>query len=263
MFKPMTKIVAVPLLVAACTTAVAVAAYQAQPGQGGKPLNLDLMKKAAVFPSQTPNPAGAMAGTASMPGAMGAMGAMGGMAADAEAKRIAEEERERESERERRLEIITKGVLLSKKDPNPLSKAVWKTLEEPISMPFPNDTSLDDVLKYIQQAIAGSKAPKGSASHPLPIYVNPRGLSEAEKSLQSTISINLEGIPLKTTLRLILEQLDLAYCVRDGVLVITSAESIGDEIDAAMCELEAAEQEGTAPQSQPGSQPPAPKPSGS
>ena len=29
-------------------------------------------------------------------------------------------------------------------------------------------------------------------------------------------------MPLKTTLRLLLKQLDLAYCVRDGVLIISS-----------------------------------------
>ena len=83
-------------------------------------------------------------------------------------------------------------------------------------MSFANETPLDDVLKYIKQATT-TKTYAG-----IPIYVDPKGLKEAEKSLTSTVSIDLEGVPLKTTLRLLLKQLDLAYCVRDGVLIISS-----------------------------------------
>ena len=53
----------------------------------------------------------------------------------------------------------------------------------------------------------------------------PVGLQEAERSLNSTIQIDLDGIPLKTTLRLILKQLRLDYYVEDGSLVITSEDT--------------------------------------
>lgn len=43
--------------------------------------------------------------------------------------------------------------------------------------------------------------------------------------MQSTVCLDLEGVPLKRTLYLCLNQLDLAYIVRDGVLIITSAAS--------------------------------------
>ncbi len=246
MLKSTTRLVAIPLLVAGCTTAVAVASYQAQNGQNGNPPHGDMTKK-ALFPGGTPLLPGPMMGPA--PGAMGAMGAM---AVDPEQKRIAQEEREREQAREQRLETIARGVMLQKKDPNPLSQAVWKMLETPVAMPFQNETSLDDVLKYIREAIAG---PKGSKAPGIPIYVNPKGLAEAEKSLQSTITINLEGIPLKTTLRLVLEQIDLGYCVRDGILIITSAEGVADEIDDALAEIEAEEAESSP---RPGSPEPSP-----
>ena len=53
---------------------------------------------------------------------------------------------------------------------------------------------LDDVLKHIKQA---TRTP----NHPdIPIYVDPLVLQEAERSLDSTVSIDLEGVPLKTTL---------------------------------------------------------------
>ena len=50
--------------------------------------------------------------------------------------------------------------------------------------------------------------------------------------------LDLEGVPLKTTLRLMLKQLGLAYCVRDGVLIISSVQGIIDELEEAQQELE-------------------------
>ena len=97
-------------------------------------------------------------------------------------------------------------------------------LDEPIAMNFANETPLDEVLKYIKQATT-------TASHlGLQIYVDPVGLQEAERSLNSTVQIELEGVPLKVTLRLILKQLGLAYCVRDDVLFISSPEDVQREL---------------------------------
>jgi hypothetical protein len=59
----------------------------------------------------------------------------------------------------------------------------------------------------------------------IPIYVDPIGLAEAEKTMGSVAQIDLDGVPLKTSLHLYLAQLDLAYSIRNGVLVITSVES--------------------------------------
>ena len=60
----------------------------------------------------------------------------------------------------------------------------------------------------------------------IPIYVDPIGMQEAEKSLNSTIQIDLEGVPLRRTLQLALKQLGLAYFVDDGMIYITSQESL-------------------------------------
>jgi hypothetical protein len=85
-------------------------------------------------------------------------------------------------------------------------------------MRFPLETTLDDVLKHIQDAARG---PDGNA---IPMYIDPLGLQIAEKSMTSEVSIDLEGVPLRTCLRLCLEQLGLRYEVRDGLLRITSAD---------------------------------------
>ena len=54
---------------------------------------------------------------------------------------------------------------------------------------------------------------------------------------ESTVMMDLEGVPLKTSLRLVLKQLGLAYCVRDGVLIISSVEGIREELAEAAREL--------------------------
>ena len=55
--------------------------------------------------------------------------------------------------------------------------------------------------------------------------MDPIGLQEAEKSLTSTVQMDLEGVPLRRTLELVLRQLGLIYYVFDGMLYITSEES--------------------------------------
>jgi DNA-directed RNA polymerase specialized sigma24 family protein len=119
------------------------------------------------------------------------------------------------------------------RDPNPRNKVIFKKLEEPISMSFNAETPLEDLLKYIRQATT-TKTYSG-----IPIYVDPQGISDADVTMSSTIcNMDLEGIPLKTTLRLLLRQQGLAYCVRDGVLIISSYQGILDELSQARTALE-------------------------
>ena len=114
----------------------------------------------------------------------------------------------------------------------PLSKEAAKIaskLQEKITMAFPNDTPLEEVVKYIRQCtVDKADFPEG-----IPIYLNPVGLQEAEKTSQSTIMIDLKGIPLATSLKLTLDQLSLAYWIHpDGLLIITSKDSEEIPVDA-------------------------------
>jgi hypothetical protein len=118
---------------------------------------------------------------------------------------------------EKRIRRWGKAVDLFERDPQ--TRQILEKLEESIPMSFANETPLDDVLKYIKQA---TTTPTFNG---IPIYVDPLGLQEAERSLNSTVTIDLEGVPLKRTLRLILKQLSLAYTVKDGFLMITSEDS--------------------------------------
>ena len=101
------------------------------------------------------------------------------------------------------------------------SQKIMVELNKPLSMSFNEETTIEDVLKYIKQSTRGQAFANG-----IPMYVDPIGFSEADKTLASTVrNIDLEGIPLKRTLELILSQLDLTYTVKGGLLTITSKES--------------------------------------
>ncbi len=94
---------------------------------------------------------------------------------------------------------------------------IHRALSKRVRMRFPDETTLEEILKYIQEVTRG---PDGRI---IPIYVDPIGLQEAEKSMTSTVKgVDLEGVRLETSLRLCLKQLELCYLVKDGLLLITS-----------------------------------------
>ncbi len=97
------------------------------------------------------------------------------------------------------------------------NKPVLEALEKPIPMHFPTDTPLSDVITYVRKATEGSGLPKG-----IIIYVDPIGMQDADKTTADTVTMDLEGLPLKISLRLLLMQLSLRYEVNDGLLTITT-----------------------------------------
>ena len=84
------------------------------------------------------------------------------------------------------------------------------------------------MLTYLKQATA-----RPPNVPPIKILVVPEGLREVQQSLTSPILVDLEGVPLKTTLRLLLDQLGMGLAVREGRLVIHSRQGISKLIRAA------------------------------
>jgi len=128
-------------------------------------------------------------------------------------------------ERTRRIKLAELSASVEAWDSSPQSEATRKKLETPVAMSFGDGAPLSDVLKYIKSATT-MKGDNG-----IQIYVDPAGLKKLNGSLDSTVSLDLEGIPLRTTLRLALKQLDLAYCVKDGILMISDVEGICRELE--------------------------------
>jgi len=104
------------------------------------------------------------------------------------------------------------------------SQRIANELGKVLDMPFKNDTPLSDVIDYVKKGTSGPAFPEG-----IPIYVDPQGLQDADKTIASTVSIDLHGIALRTSLRLLLKQIGLVYQVRDGLLTITSTSSEGED----------------------------------
>jgi hypothetical protein len=98
------------------------------------------------------------------------------------------------------------------------SQALLARLEETIPMYFPNPTPLKDVLKFIESETAG---PDGA----IQIYFDPATLQQQEENaseqlMKSPITMNLIGVPLRRTLKLIAEQIGMGYGIRDGVVMM-------------------------------------------
>ena len=98
-------------------------------------------------------------------------------------------------------------------------RIIKRKLDQPIPMHFPGETPLDEVLKYIRESTRETNFPG------IPIYVDPVGLQTAQRSMNSTVMIDLDAIPVKDALRLCLKQLGLGFNVRDGFLMITDEDS--------------------------------------
>lgn len=92
---------------------------------------------------------------------------------------------------------------------------ILKRLETILPIQFPDQAPLKDVLRYIQDATRDSR------DECLPIQFDPEELKE----VPSNVTMDIDGVPLKTSLRLLLKQAGLTYTVKDGAVVITSDES--------------------------------------
>jgi RNA polymerase sigma factor (sigma-70 family) len=138
--------------------------------------------------------------------------------------------------REGREAIAVLAPQVAARDQSPAARAVLAKLEEPVSMSFANATPLEDVLRYIKAATQG---PNDTG---IKIYLDPVALKESKIDPHTaTVTMDVEGVPLRISLRLALKQLGLAYCVRDRMVIISSVEGVLQELREAEAEAEAAE----------------------
>ena len=115
---------------------------------------------------------------------------------------------------------------------SPNDEAIHKALDEPIDWQKATGAqTLDSVLKHIKLKAGGNV--KGVLWSGIPIYVDPIGLQEAGKSMNSPVTV--PGTPKQASPKAILEQvlaqLKLDYVVKDGFLMITSKESVDKPVD--------------------------------
>ena len=102
------------------------------------------------------------------------------------------------------------------------TEAIIDALDQPIALNYADGTPLDDLLKEVSKQT--TKTPKPAKPWAgIPIYVDPIGLQEAERSMNSTVKRppSADTLTLGEHLRRVLEPLGLGYEVKDGFLMIT------------------------------------------
>jgi hypothetical protein len=104
-------------------------------------------------------------------------------------------------------------------DREPQTKAILAQLERRVDLKV-DKAPLEDVLKAVRSATKAQDLPNG-----IPIYVDPVGLQETEKTMLSPVTIVNGVVPLEEALRTALQPLGLVYTVKDGLLTVTSAEA--------------------------------------
>jgi hypothetical protein len=107
---------------------------------------------------------------------------------------------------------------------DPTTEGIIETLDRPLALAYVDGATLEVVLKEAKLRSTGRPKLKSG----LPIYVDPIGLQEAEKSMTSTVRrpLSADTLPLGDHLRSALDSLGLGYVVKDGFLMITSKESL-------------------------------------
>jgi hypothetical protein len=90
---------------------------------------------------------------------------------------------------------------------------IFRALERKVPVRF-TDVALGEFLNYIRETT------KDRDGRGIPVYIDPVGIQEYEKTLDAKITIDLIGSLLKRNLDAAMSQLEVKYAVRDGLLLI-------------------------------------------
>lgn len=103
--------------------------------------------------------------------------------------------------------------------PASTNERVREALHSPTQMEFV-DTPLQDAVNFLKDF------------HQIEIQLDTRALEDAGVGSDTPVSRNLSGLPLRSALRILLGDLDLAYVVKNDVLLITTQDKASE-----MCEV--------------------------
>jgi hypothetical protein len=118
-------------------------------------------------------------------------------------------------------EPAEKGNAQVAEDVKEKNKAVLVALSKQTPQDLPAESTLEALLKQLRVSTQGPGIPNG-----VPIYVDPSGLQEAVATLDASLKIVRKDTGIGTMLRLSLEPLGLVYAVKDGLVVISSADDL-------------------------------------
>lgn len=121
--------------------------------------------------------------------------------------------------------IVGTGVSAQEKKtpakPAKRAPAVRARLAKKVTLDLGETTLKKAVETFIEQ----SKDPDVKNDKGLAIFVDPIGLRNAEKTMESHVVVKADGLSLGRTLFFALKQLDMVYIVRGNLVVITDRET--------------------------------------
>lgn len=113
--------------------------------------------------------------------------------------------------------------------PNDVSGSVQDVLLRPTRLPFAAETTLADVAEYLRK------------TYRIRVVVDAAALKRTKAKLVDKVQLELDGVRLKTGLKLLLDQVGLTYRVvaEDNLLIITDSTGADDRIGRIWTELKA------------------------
>jgi hypothetical protein len=111
--------------------------------------------------------------------------------------------------------------------PEPLS--IQDALLRPFPLPFNNPTRLDEVCRHLGRVLRA------------PVVLDKAAIDRQELKPEDTVQLELEGVRLKTGLKLLLDQVGLTYRVipEDNLLIVTDQQGAEDPLERVQAELKA------------------------
>ena len=106
---------------------------------------------------------------------------------------------------------------------------IQEALLRPYRFPFSRPTSLEQVCSHLKETLKGS------------VVLDLAALDRKSVEPEETVQLELEGVRLKTGLKLLLDQVGLTYRVvaEDNLMIITDQEGSEDPADRIWAELRA------------------------
>ena len=119
------------------------------------------------------------------------------------------------------------------KPASPAGPTVQDALNRPFSFPFTKPTPLEEVAEYLGKQLNA------------PVAIDRAALERLELKIDDPVQLQLQGVRLKTGLKLLLDQLDLTFQViaEDNLLIITDAQGSEDPYHQIMTEIKSLHRE--------------------
>ena len=101
------------------------------------------------------------------------------------------------------------GRYLEQPGADPGESRIHAALDQNTDIEFV-ETPLKDAIDFLAE------------KHEIPIVLNAKNLEEARVNIDTPVTKRLKGLTLRSTLNLLLDELELTYAVQNGVLIITT-----------------------------------------